>query len=283
MGEITIEEILERGIKLPEGRLSFPADEFDNNKDTLKGVGGIYTFTHSTEGWLYVGVSADLRERLSKHTAKNGANHSRKNNFLNWKLNTLENIVITVIKESDVGLREFYENYLILKHTPKGNTQKTRALTNGYSVRLNDKKKQELVKLCGEGYTYREIENKTGIKVCTIGKTIRELKVIPKTRANKLTKEQIQVRNKDIIKCFSEHNMSYSEISARFDVTRTTVCRVVKNSPNVVAPKVQIEYRNAKILEMHTQEGTSYKDLAEHFGVSIDTVYNVFRKQEVSK
>ena len=59
MGEITIEEILERGIKLPEDRLSFPVEEFEEYKDDFGNTGGIYTFTHNKQGWLYVGISAD--------------------------------------------------------------------------------------------------------------------------------------------------------------------------------------------------------------------------------
>lgn len=138
--EITQEELTGRGLQLPEESLTFPVEQYAQHRAELKGKGGVYAFYHEVKGYLYVGVSADLGERLRNHV--NGNKQS--NNGLYQQLQQLSGVTVTVYREPDSGIRELYENYLILRYNPVCNKAKVSELTDGYNLNYRREQKQRV-------------------------------------------------------------------------------------------------------------------------------------------
>lgn len=157
--EITQEELIGRGLELPQDRLTFPVEQYAQHRAQLNGKGGVYTFYHGAEGYLYVGVSANLGTRLRDHI--NGTIHGNKE--LYQKLQALSGVIVTVYLEPDSGKRELYENYLILRYSPGCNKAKISKEHDGYTWRHTQEIQDTVVRLYKEGKTYREIKDITGI------------------------------------------------------------------------------------------------------------------------
>ena len=197
MGEITIDEILERGIKLPEDRLSFPVEEFEKQKGIFKGKGGVYTFTSRVEGFLYVGVAKDLALRLSHHIKGS----STGNKGLHEKLK-YSGVILTVYRESNQSLRELYENYLILTNNPKFNVSKKSVESDGHSSKIKQ--------VDSDGYSSK-------IKQVDSGR-------------RKKSKCEIVERNAEIVRMWDVDRLNGREIGEKFNLTASSISSIVRQS-----------------------------------------------------
>jgi len=261
MSEITVEEIFERGIKLPDEKLSFPVGEFDSRRGALRGVGGLYTFTNESEDWLYVGISADLNIRVSNHI--NGNRRGKKS--LNRVLRTSDDVILTLYAEKNVALREFYENYLIAKHNPMFNVNKKNKLTDGYDRAKNIPKhtQDRVVLMYEEGILLREIERLTGVDKQQQNRILSQYGVTRNRSASQ--------KNKMIIHQHEE-GMSQIEISKLVDMSTSNVQKVISNHLSDTGGKTRnqkIKDRDDLIWKMYLVGDCTYKDIAERLGITL--------------
>lgn len=276
MGEITIEEIFERGIKLPDEKLSFPVEEFDSRRSALRGVGGIYTFTNESEGWLYVGISADLNLRVCNHI--NGDKRGKRS--LNRVLRTSDNVILTLYAEKNVAMREFYENYLIAKHDPMFNVSKKNKLTDGYDIAKNIPKhtQDRVVMMYEDGILLREIERLTGIDNTKLNRILSQYGVTRNRNGSQ--------KNKLIIHQYEE-GMSQIEISKSVGLSTSNVQKVVSNHLNDTDGKTRnqkIKDRDDLIWKMYLAGDCTYKEIAERLGVTLRVTHRTItnRRKEAN-
>ena len=225
MYEITIDEILERGIKLPEDRLSFPVEEFEYYKKELRTKGGIYCFTVNSN-YLYVGISANLESRLRAHVNGTG----RGNENLHSELSELSEVYLTIIYEPNVSLREFYENYLIIVYTPKHNKSKVSEIKDGYSVnpKATTKVQECVIEMYLGGATLTKIKNTTGVTPSSQYAILRS-NGIPISRAK--SKGEIS-KQRDEIEKYRIQGVSTIGISRIMNLTYANTWRIVKDLRN---------------------------------------------------
>ena len=221
MGEITIEEILERGVKLPEDRLSFPVEEFENHKDYLRGVGGVYTFTSETCGWLYVGISSSLFNRIRSHAN----NYVSGNTELQRAMKGLPDVNVNVFREADMSLREFYENYLILRYDPKYNISKKSKIYEGAQIKKYPSKiQEEVIELYLQG-----VNENTILKVTGVSKGGQRY-IITANNKLRMSKSDKASRDSQIVKLAQVNGLTGKEIGERFNLTASAVSTIIKKS-----------------------------------------------------
>lgn len=277
MGEITIDEIIYRGIKLPDDCLSFPIEKFEDYGDDLRYVGGVYTFTHETEGWLYVGISRVLHNRITNHLNGNGGNER-----LSKKLKQMKNITITIYREKNSSLRELYENVLILKYNPKLNTRKKSATMEGSDFSVDSEVISEIFSLSQNGLKYSEIEKLTGVDRRKIGSILRQSGKPRPISNSRLNSEQLKDRN-DIIVDLSKNNMTYQQIASSLGLSVSCVSKVLtghRRKMNLIQQSdAYRKERNAEIIKLYSQ-GITQKDIAKKLMISQSSVSIVVRKNK---
>ena len=145
--ELTKEQIMERGIELPDP-YTFYAEELEAYREDLRSIGGVYQFRHADEDSLYVGISDDIWTRLCNHVRMYGGG----NGLLQRKLQELEDVWIVVYPEPNLAWRELYESYLIIKENPSCNIKK---------VSVETKSKAPLKRLTKAEKLYQEAYEET--------------------------------------------------------------------------------------------------------------------------
>ena len=283
MGEITIDEILERGIKLPEDRLSFPVEEFDNYWVDLDNVAGVYVFSHGVRGCLYVGISASIRERITSHIKGQETGNSQ----LYAEMTSLNNVSVAVYKENNLSKRELYENYIILKENPICNKAKLSVLREGYSIHGCSKRTQEeIVQMYLNGESYKSITEKTSMNKHKITRTLKYNNIYQNRSGRKMTEGQRKDRDEEILLKYSEGS-SYSQICEDMGVSKSLVSTVVRDNVSLcnIESRREIELkeiknRNEKILIEVLSKGKNTKDVASSFGVSVDVVQRAVKKHK---
>ena len=285
---ITLDEIRKRGIELPKDVYTFPVDEFENHRMELHGIGGVYTFTHSTEGYLYVGISKRVESRLIMHI--NGT--KKGNRELHEKLKELKGTIVTIFKEQDESLREFYENYLILKYSPQYNKAKRSKITDGFPTPTHEYSKEiqdEVVALYKDNVTIQQIEKITGLKRYS-QRSILKRHGVQRTQK---PPEQRRSRNNEIIRLRDE-GWKREDIARELSVSQSTIAnivykhRVAKGESEPKRSKSHIEKRNAEILK-GADDGMSIQQISENFEISegyvsaLLTRNGVRRREELGK
>ena len=221
MSEITIDEILERGIKLPEDRLSFPVDEFEKYEDCLRGIGGVYTFTSESHGWLYVGISVRVVDRIRAHVKNYGCGNTK----LQRVMKDLSDVKINVYREPDLSVREFYENYLILRYNPKYNISKKSKHYEGVQIKKYPSNiQEEMIGMYQSGATANEILKVTGISKGGQNYIITANSAVRTPKAEKVE------RNDKIVKLSQINGLTNKEIGERFNLTASAVGTIIKKS-----------------------------------------------------
>ena len=284
MGEITIEEILERGIKLPEDRLSFPVEEFEDYRDDLKRVGGIYTFTNEIDGWLYVGISADVSDRLMRHIG--GAYTGSSPLFK--KLEETKDVTLTIYKEINGSLREFYENYLIYTHNPKINKAKKSKISDGYGVSTTKYPKEiqdKIVQMYEKRMSRKEIERVTGVGKDAQSRVLKSNGIVLRCSLPKDALEKIPSRDNKIITLF-EGGYANCDIARTMGLSDGIISHVVKRyckntgkeTPMEVRIKEKESLRKA-IVEIWESENKKPSQIAEHLNINVSTVYRAIKSK----
>lgn len=279
---ITLDEIRKRGIELPKDVYTFPVDEFENHRMELHGIGGVYTFTHSTEGYLYVGISKRVESRLIMHI--NGT--KKGNRELHEKLKELKGTIVTIFKEQDESLREFYENYLILKYSPQYNKAKRSKITDGFPTPTHEYSKEiqdEVVALYKDNVTIQQIEKITGLKRYS-QRSILKRHGVQRTQK---PPEQRRSRNNEIIRLRDE-GWKREDIARELSVSQSTIAnivykhRVAKGESEPKRSKSHIEKRNEEILK-GADDGMSIQQISESFEISETYVSAILTRNGVRR
>ena len=301
MGEITIDEILERGIKLPEDRFSFPVEEFEKHMDDLQLVGGIYVFTHEAGNCLYVGVTSNLKTRLMAHVRGRG------NRELGVLIGDRTNVDITIYKEANLSLRELYENILILANNPEFNTMKKSRKIEGTTIRKYTKKlQQDVVEMYSDNIPRKQILTSLGISGGTYNYIVsqnfknktnpthgvtREMKTKTKQKELEKRRDILDRRNEKIISKFLKGDKTQIQIAKDMSVTLAVVEQVIRRyrkKHGVTLDRLtenEISIRNADILACY-REGLSTKQISEMFNLTENHIQGIRRRnrsKEVSK
>jgi len=275
VNQITLDEIYERGIELPREMFTFPVCEFIRYEDGLGNLGGIYCFHNDTEGWLYVGISAFLKRRLKDHIQGQGGNQR-----LYEKIKEPNNNILTIYREQNESLREFYENYLILKHNPKYNTAKKSKLKDGFSMaRHSPQTQNEVIRLYSSGIGWRTIEEDTGVRQNLQGR-ILDYNGVPRNHTSKLSKFERLKRNEKIIEQYKAGRTS-AQIAESMKINKSAVHHVVYkhfDKPPKEQPIAKARERNKLILEMALSSGKSQAQVASEFNVTKSTVYSLLKR-----
>lgn len=264
LNEITVAEIQERGIELPKDRFEFPISDFESHKSKLKNIGGIYAFKHDELGWLYVGISLNIMTRVRAHiTGQDGC--SKK---LHEKLKELEDVKLTVYREADLAMREFYENYLIIKHNPIYNKAKKSRILEGYDVQKYPKETREAVaRLYSLGEPELEIERITGVKVSSQYGVLVSEKIKPK----RYHRGEDLVELKEKIMTLHMDGVQPIEISWEVGVSDSRVRQLIRDCCKRDGIKTILETRKARtkmIADIYFSSEKSRSTLAEELGLS---------------
>lgn len=246
--EITLEELFSRGLKLPEDRLSFPVEQYEQYRAQLKGKGGVYTFYHEAEGYLYTGVSADLGYRIRGHINGN----STGNKELHEKIQAISGVTVTVYREPDSGKRELYENYLILRYNPVCNRAKVSQEYDGYNLTFPKKIQDKVVRLYMAKKAYKEIEEVVGVSSHAITDILKAngVELDRSRRIDDWTGEAVLQELKDGKK-------TQAQIAKECGVKQATVSRIKRTYEQLTGDTllteegVQVQERNLKILELY--------------------------------
>lgn len=272
---ITLDEIYERGIELPHEMFTFPVCDFISYEDRLGNLGGIYCFYNDVEGWLYVGISAFLKRRLKNHIQGQGGNQR-----LYEKIKEPNNAILTIYREQNGSLREFYENYLILKHNPKYNTAKKSKLKDGFSMARHSQQTQnEVIRLYSLGTGWKTIEEATGVRKNLQGH-ILDYNGVPRNHTSKLSKFERLKRNGKIIEQYKAGRTA-SQIAESMKINKSTVHHVVYrhfDKPPKEQPIEQARERNKLMLEMVLSGEKSQAQVASEFNVKTSTVHSLLKR-----
>ena len=279
--EIGIDELFERGIRLPENRLSFKVVDFEEHRLKYKNVGGVYTFTHGDEGWLYVGISADVMTRIRSHINY----YSDGNTLLQRKLAKLSDITVTVYRESNESLREFYENYLVLRNDPICNKAKKSKTKEGYSISSSsytDEEKEMVIRLYVEGATRKSILDTTGISQQEQNKILRENGIELSRNAKNLYGEEKLQLNRRIVELHKE-GLTAQKISTKLNTSKNLVWSGIREYYRKTGEKTPSERRserNKLILKKYMEDGKSTLQISQEMGINKRTVEGVVYKSK---
>ena len=115
MTKITLKELLEDGLLIINKEVrTLPVTS--EALQELSG-GGVYVFKDRDNQTLYVGITDDLKRRISAHLSGYGSL-----DIYNYKK---ERLVLEYFNEEDVIYRDIYESYLIHQLKPRYNISKT--------------------------------------------------------------------------------------------------------------------------------------------------------------
>lgn len=279
---ITLDEIHERGIELPKDTLTFPVNEFEEHRIQMQGIGGIYTFTHQTEGYLYVGISKQVESRLIAHI--NGT--KKANKALVDKLKEIQGTLVTIFIEPNNSLREFYENYLILKYDPKCNKAKKSKITDGFPTPTHEFSKQtqhEIITLYQNNVSLPQIEKITGVN------RYSQRNILKRNKAQRThgTHEQRETRNKRILE-LREEGWVREVIAEELGVSASTIAGVVHKDrvkKGVSKPRKSSSYykkRKEEVLKL-AKEGVSIKDICDNFNMTDSHVSAILTNNGLKK
>ena len=115
MAKITLEELLKEDLLHIDKEIhALPV-----TSETLQELsgGGVYVFKDCDNQILYVGITDDLKRRISAHLSGYGSL-----DIFNYKK---ERLVLEYFIEEDVIYRDIYESYLIHQLKPRYNISKT--------------------------------------------------------------------------------------------------------------------------------------------------------------
>ena len=279
MGEITVGDILERGIKLPDDRLSFPVEEFERYKSHLVGKGGVYVFSDNLEDIIYVGIAKNLDLRLMCHIKGNSSSNKKLHDILT----TCSGITLTTYREPNQSLREFYENYLILKHNPECNTKKKGMRNEGFQI-SDDKypieKQKEVLRLYREGKSRKHIESLTGMNR-VIQNMILKANDEPMNRLSSgLTEDETSERNAEILK-YHKDGLTGVQISEILNIGTSTVGSVIRRhwkENKIKTPREIVRDRNDAIVTLYLKGGKTQRQVADEMGINQCVVQWAIRK-----
>lgn len=271
--EISLTELLDRGVQLPHEKIIFKVDSFNEYSEYIGGVGGIYTFTHESEGYLYVGISQDLRGRLTNHISGRG------NKALSEDIDRLSDVLVCVYKEGDSSLREFYENYLILKFYPKHNKLKKSTITNGYQVKWEEDVQLKVLRLREEGLSYSEITKSSGVPSWDIARILRNGGVRIQKTSPKMNKEQRETISKTIVALYKD-GKSQREIAERVSLSATWVHNRLDEyyKETGEAKILRLKSRDEEIIRLYISENLSQSQVARTVGTSKKTVNTTLQR-----